>query len=275
MKEITINIDERTAKNCDSLFESLGLTTEEAISIFLHGCLINHGIPFRVALRDDIEPYEATKGMLTSDASVDKMEIGNILFGNSRGAYALERGAIEDDFSAFLEESGFDRYGHIENEEMENKYLQTEYGSDNTPCEKFKPVSVSEIAPETLHLLREMTSDIEPSVEVKLGQKTYRYKREVINMFDGDKEPEMLAIRDDKAEASAHHHYFENEVFILRPYYWGDSEEISKKPNFVFKPTGLEISWYKYPFRDSYANMPISRKELMEIIDQCKKSLSK
>ena len=46
----------------------------------------------------------------------------------------------------------------------------------------------------------------------------------------------------------------ETSKFIVRPYYWGENEEESALPNFVYKPTGLEIRWYKYPMRDAYSN---------------------
>lgn len=48
---------------------------------------------------------------------------------------------------------------------------------------------------------------------------------------------------------------FENEVFIINPY--------------TYKPTGFTIDWYKYPFRDSYMNKDLSRKELKEIWKDC------
>jgi len=41
------------------------------------------------------------------------------------------------------------------------------------------------------------------------------------------------------------------------------------KPNFLYKPTGFEIQWYKYPFRDSYTNQPITLDEFKAIIDNC------
>lgn len=40
-------------------------------------------------------------------------------------------------------------------------------------------------------------------------------------------------------------------------------------PNFVYKPTGYELEWYKYPLRDSYANMEVSEKEFIEMILKC------
>lgn len=47
------------------------------------------------------------------------------------------------------------------------------------------------------------------------------------------------------------------------------------KPNFHYKPLGFEIRWYKYPLRDSYMNMDISLEEFASIIDECIKSLNR
>ena len=66
---------------------------------------------------------------------------------------------------------------------------------------------------------------------------------------------------------------FNNEVFTIRPYYYGDDNTIASLPNFVYKPINFEIQWYKYPLRDSYMNQDITVKEFKEIIEQCKKSV--
>jgi hypothetical protein len=41
------------------------------------------------------------------------------------------------------------------------------------------------------------------------------------------------------------------------------------QPNFLYKPTGFRLNWYKYPFRDSYMNQPLSGGEWSMIIDAC------
>jgi hypothetical protein len=72
---------------------------------------------------------------------------------------------------------------------------------------------------------------------------------------------------------------FENEVFAIFPYYWGDctcgDEQNHKadcfivKPNFLYKPTGFELRWYKYPLRDSYSNQKITLTGFKKIISAC------
>lgn len=41
------------------------------------------------------------------------------------------------------------------------------------------------------------------------------------------------------------------------------------KPNFLYKPTDFRIQWYKYPLRDSYMNREISLGSFSRIIDDC------
>lgn len=64
---------------------------------------------------------------------------------------------------------------------------------------------------------------------------------------------------------------FENEVFAITPYWWGDGADETEcnRPNFLYKPTGFEIRWYKYPFRDSYMNQNLDDKALKEIWAAC------
>lgn len=41
------------------------------------------------------------------------------------------------------------------------------------------------------------------------------------------------------------------------------------QPNFYHKPTGLHVEWYKYPFRDAYMNMSLDLDEWNEIVEDC------
>lgn len=120
------------------------------------------------------------------EMSIDTIELGNLLFGNSRGNYAIEREEWQNPFCKFLDHNGFDGYGYKE--------------GSNERC-------------------------------------------------------------------------FENDTFIIRPYYWGDEEDIAELPNFEYKPTGFTISWYKYPMRDAYASHDISTEEFIAILKACENSL--
>lgn len=55
--------------------------------------------------------------------------------------------------------------------------------------------------------------------------------------------------------------YDDGEICV-NPYYWGDDEAEAAKPNYIDRKIGLEIRWYKYPFRDAYMNWKMSAEEL-------------
>ena len=44
------------------------------------------------------------------------------------------------------------------------------------------------------------------------------------------------------------------------------------QPNFLYKPTGFSVMWYKYALRDSYMNQNISLDEFREILNDCVRS---
>lgn len=119
-------------------------------------------------------------------ATINDISFGNLLFGNSRGKYVINRDEWQEPFVDFLYRNGFDMYGYYER------------GTER--C-------------------------------------------------------------------------FENNMFIVRPYYWGEDDEIAVLPNFEYKPTGFTISWYKYPLRDAYASHNISTEQLIGILNDCEKSM--
>lgn len=128
-------------------------------------------------------------------ADLSKMELGNLMFGNSRGEYAVEpREEYQNAFCEFLGSNGFDFYG--------------------------------------------FPTDVPASSN---------WQKDTRN--------------------------FENATIVIRPYYWGEDENITELPNFEYKPTGLKISWYKYPMRDAYSNQDVSVGEFREILVECAKSM--
>lgn len=142
------------------------------------------------------------------------IEIGNLIFGNSRGDYCVSRDKWEEAFLKFLTQCGFDSYGHINDEEIERLYCTTDY----VP-------------------------------QIKTLENGTQY--------------------------TEHVHLFSNDTFELRPYYWGDNEVLANKPNFVYKPDLVEISWYKYPLRDSYSNKQLTFKYFCDMLKICANSLGK
>lgn len=70
---------------------------------------------------------------------------------------------------------------------------------------------------------------------------------------------------------------YENDVFAIGPYWWGDEDnkEECEAPNFLYKPTGFEIRWYKYPFRDSYMTENLTSEQILEIFEKCAESVNR
>lgn len=77
----------------------------------------------------------------------------------------------------------------------------------------------------------------------------------------------------DELNMECHAEPFENETFIIRPYYWGEDEKIMALPNFEFKPNNFTMSWYKYALRDAYCSHDITKEEFKTIIEGCINSL--
>ena len=126
---------------------------------------------------------------------VKDIELGNLIFGNSRGNYVINRDEWQDPFCDFMSRTGFDAWGYRKN------------GHDEDPDEQ----------------------------EYDFG--------------------------------------FENDTFVLRPYYWGEGDDIAALPNFEYKPTGFTLSWYKYPLRNAFASHNISTERFVEILKECEKSM--
>lgn len=73
---------------------------------------------------------------------------------------------------------------------------------------------------------------------------------------------------------------FSNDVFESHPYCWCENDgcpqcDTGEQANFLHKPSGLEIRWYKYPLRDAYSNVNIKLSDFVKIIDECILSMTK
>lgn len=133
------------------------------------------------------------------EINMNTIEMGNLLFGHSCGAFSIDRGEYEPMFQRFLEKAGFDSYGTLCNEAAGHNTFVIHSSSDTVKVE--------------------------------------------------------------------------NNTFSVRPYYWGENKEIMTLPNFVYKPKGIEIRWYKYALRDTYCSHNLSVKEFGEMLDACLRSL--
>lgn len=237
-------------------------------------------------------------------ANINDIELGNLLYGNSRGEYQVPRD-WQDEFVDFLVKNGFDSRGYIVDAEL------TSFAEEETCIDKIYMKSVL-----PAHYVREHGTFIKEVEEVKCYEVdgvefgivkdfTDEFKRredtyydlmaeqfEQIAGYDFDDDTFEAYLKEhesdrpiptprdyielvyESSESKSSHAIFNNGTFIVRPYYWGDSESIAQLPNFVHIPSGLEISWYKYPLRNSYCNKDISFKNVEEILADCAESLN-
>ena len=68
------------------------------------------------------------------------------------------------------------------------------------------------------------------------------------------------------------HYVIDTPLFTLRPFYWGDDDDVYALPNFVYKPWDYQIEWYKYPMRDAYGNFHISDDDWSLMLDTVTKA---
>lgn len=66
---------------------------------------------------------------------------------------------------------------------------------------------------------------------------------------------------------------YENDTFKIIPYVWSCDDEVVNDWNFIHKPSGFSIEWYKYPLRGAVSNMEITSEQFVDILYDCLNSL--
>ncbi len=70
---------------------------------------------------------------------------------------------------------------------------------------------------------------------------------------------------------------YHNEIFDIRPYYYDtfydEKQKVIPQRNFEFRPDGLEMTWYKYPWRAASSNKEISRRYIEDVYRRCIESV--
>jgi len=70
---------------------------------------------------------------------------------------------------------------------------------------------------------------------------------------------------------------YKTDKFEVKAYCWCDGErhENGCPPNFLYKPTGFIVNWYKHLGRGASMNRKITPKEATKMFDDCLKSVRK
>jgi hypothetical protein len=230
------------------------------------------------------------------------MELGNLIFGNSRGEYPLERGVgfeeelyrlfdviaksqgrqsgdsygeeYENDvFSVFPYywgdcTCGFDNYEfteehsskcfqkELEQEKLKNGWIKNNYGFLDYIGSGLKFGDNEDKA-------YKIEEKREKNIVKKLYEKKKGWDTKSKDWWYG------FAVRCD----CDYNQRYENWLKQIG-YPDGHREDcLLIKPNFLYKPTGLRIKWYKYPLRDAYISEEISLEEFRKVIDHCVQSV--
>ena len=203
------------------------------------------------------------------------MELGNIVFGNSRGEYRVERHiGWESQLLRLLDayapdrENSWREYGV----EYENDtFVVMPYQEGDCECDYDKKEAAwfeSHVHADNCYIheffkinIRVSKKEHEQWLDRKLKPlyKKYGWETDSESWWHG------CAVR-----CSCEYNKQLDEFFSENSH---TKDCPIGKPNFLHKPSGFSIQWYKYPFRDSYMNQPISLEQFREIITDCIASL--
>jgi hypothetical protein len=206
----------------------------------------------------------------------DKMELGNMIFGNSRGAYPLKRGVgFEEEFERL--NSLFQPSDYVEEFENDTFAVFPYYWGDCT-CD----FEAYEFRGE--HLVNCYQSELKAEKR-RAGAELNKWGfYEFPNSWSWDKRRENiykkltekynLPMRGCAVHCTCDYEQRYEAWMEKIGYPDGHKADcLLLKSNFHYKPTDFQIQWYKYPFRDSYTNREISLLEFSTIINDCIESL--
>lgn len=203
------------------------------------------------------------------------MELGNMLMGNSRGNFLMDRERYTGIMALLFDELKCEYYGTpFEN----NVFFMMPYYWGDCDC----GYDTRESAWENMHA---HTQECYRTEYKKIrGYDTKTFNRNKLSAAEA-KEKRLAEDAQVKAlckkmgltypEGSAVHctcGY--NQAWRE----WAEANQHSPTcklviPNFIYKPTGFSIQWYKYALRDAYMSHDITPIEFSRIIDHCILSL--
>lgn len=209
------------------------------------------------------------------------MELGNIIFGNSRGSHPVDRG-LQDEFCSYMEEMGFDSYGYhptaywaFENEVFR---IQPYYwggctcGFEERDCEWSRTNHHADDCYQSELKREKIAAGGVPEGEWGwiARPKSISYvhwnavERKIMNRLCAK---HSLDPRNGCAVHCTCSHDAGYQAWREANGHAADCPIVT--PNFLHKPSGFRLDWYKYPLRDSYSSEPLTRKLMRSMFADC------
>ena len=190
------------------------------------------------------------------------MELGNAVFGNSRGNYEIDRDRFGDLFCNLME-----RYGMCNDYDNPRTIITKDF--------ELRPYYLGECTCDGEKADEEWCdkNDHEETcyqTELSKLKKDYDGKNSIVyGFYETQVVTDLLKKHNLPKQGCAVHcdcSYDKRWQSFLesRGGYHRENCEVIQ-PNFLYKPANLEINWYKYPLRDSYSNRPFTEEELKDI----------
>ncbi len=207
------------------------------------------------------------------------MELGNAVFGNSRGTVPVDRN-LQEPFYNYLESMGFDGYGNkLDNDEwvFENEVFRVQpyYWGD---CQCGFEARADAWWEKNNHDSGCYSSELE-RLEKSAGVH-WREQDENLSFDERRKIKEGIY----QSLTKKHNKPMQGCAVHCTCYVEGDADDwfnsnshsntcLVATPNFTFKPTGFTLSWYKYPLRDSYSSDELTLDKIKKMMTACILSL--
>lgn len=231
------------------------------------------------------------------------MEFGNALFGHSRGKYPLKRGKVFEEALDRLFEVCVPNnrmYGEpFENEVFaifpyywgdctcgyDRKEQRWEIENEHEPhcCQSaLKREQAEWLAehPEPEAQIRNTTyEEVEKGITLTVSVPAHSPSADMWRAWHAEKEKAEVKIYDKLCAEFGVARQLGFAMHCTCYYYecWRLFRENNShnpncpivKPNFLYKPTGFELRWYKYPLRDGYTNQKVTHAAFKKIIAAC------
>lgn len=236
------------------------------------------------------------------------MELGNMMFGNSRGEYEVPRTSGWEEESERLFDSYSDSKDNSYGVNFENETFSvfTYYWGDCTCGYDHREAEWSLLNSHNKGCYQDKLKDdinyflqLNPEPLAQMWNTSYEEVGDGVTMISS--EPAISPRADTRRQWYAKKREYEDKVYdklckefgLDRKYgcavhctcdygerwekflleSWHKNDCLTIKPNFLFKPNGFEIQWYKYPLRDAYMNQNITLEEFRKIVLDCINSL--